>query len=162
MRALAGTRHSQAHHEGEVLPETQPGAGLSCLCRLVEELLRQPQTPPRRQCIVNPMFPADSSSWAWLWNLDHPPMRFRAPPPAGLGSLPNASHSTAFFSQPNRQCEVKSPWPGVWLLCFIYLFICLLFRAAPMAYVAYRVSEVRGLMRAAAAGLHHSHSKGGI
>ena len=36
---------------------------------------------------------------------------------------------------------------------FIYLF--LLFRAAP---VAYRGSQVRGLIRAVAAGLRHSHS----
>ena len=39
---------------------------------------------------------------------------------------------------------------------FIYLFI-LLFRAAPAAY---RSSQARGQIRAAAADLHHSHSNG--
>ena len=43
--------------------------------------------------------------------------------------------------------------------CFIFLFLFLLFRAAPAAYGG---SQTRGLIGATAAGLHHSHSHGGI
>ena len=41
------------------------------------------------------------------------------------------------------------------LITFFCLFVCLLFRAAPTACGGFRA---RGLIRAAAAGLHHSHS----
>ena len=41
------------------------------------------------------------------------------------------------------------------LKCFYFLFIFLLFRAAPSVYGG---SQARGLLGATAAGLHHSHS----
>ena len=41
---------------------------------------------------------------------------------------------------------------------YLFLFLFLLFRAAPLAY---RSSKSRGPLRAAAAGLHHSHSNAG-
>ena len=40
-------------------------------------------------------------------------------------------------------------------LIFFFFFFFLLFRAAPMTY---RGSQARGLIRATAVGLHHSHS----
>ena len=41
------------------------------------------------------------------------------------------------------------------ILGFFFLFVFWLFRAAPMAYV---ISQARGEIRAAVAGLHHNHS----
>ena len=41
---------------------------------------------------------------------------------------------------------------------FIYLFLVFFLRAVPMAFVS---SQARGQNRAAAAGLHHSHSNAG-
>ena len=37
------------------------------------KLFQQPHSLPIRQCITNTLFPADTSSWAWLWSLDHHP-----------------------------------------------------------------------------------------
>ena len=45
---------------------------------------------------------------------------------------------------------------GSFVFLFFYFFVFLLIRAAPIAYGG---SQVRGSVGAAAAGLHHSHSK---
>ena len=57
-------------------------------------------------------------------------------------------------------CSVTSPPPTpslglVFFFSSLFFFVFCLFRAAPVAYVG---SQARGLIRATAAVLHHSHS----
>ena len=70
----------------------------------------------------------------------------------GLGSSRRTQSCGADCSvYPLRRNQDSAPWLHY---CFFFFFLCL-FRAAPVAYGG---SQVRGQIRATAAGLYHSHS----
>ena len=59
--------------------------------------------------------------------------------------------------QPRVTTELPQGWPLYNYYYYLFVF-CLFFRAAPAAYES---SQARGLIRATAASLHHSHSNMG-
>ena len=83
--------------------------------------------------------------------------------------LPSSKEITALYSrarpggiQGQAQFIAKLNGNGLWIFFlsffFFFFFVFLSFRVAPMAYGG---SQTRGLIRAAAAGLRHSHSNTG-
>ena len=54
------------------------------------------------------------------------------------------------------KCDIFRQYPWLQRQHWIFVLLCLFFRAAPLAY---RSSWARGRIRAAIASLHHSHSK---